>query len=411
MRYIYISVKKKKKKKMRKIILISMWPQKLTKEEFRKGFHDWHIRVGEQIWKHTKKYKIECWNPDRSVTKTETVMRNGITFKRFPYIGINPDFGFRGTSFEIIKQLKKEAEENEILVHFHIYSSYLAYHILLNKKYPILAQHHGSTSPLKLIKRKPTFIFAFPLLAIEEMIERVLFKKIDYFFVLTEQEKKDLSQFIPSENIEVQPMAVDFDNFKPIEKISARKKLNLPLNKKIIIYVGRYFEAKGVDKILDSFNEIKKERHDLMLIMIGGYPVDSLYERVKKEANIQIEKVRHSELKYYLSAADVYVMHCNETVKNYGGMGVAPMEALACNTPIVSTNLIHCPEKDREKLGKVQKNEKELTMHLKYILNNLEKYKNCRETARKYFDWKSKIEHTLKVYNFLFKKNYGKRHG
>ncbi len=88
---------------MKKIIQISCWPQLLSEDVFRKVmFHDWHVRTGENVLKSTKKYSIECWNPDRGIKKTETTKKNGIVFKRFPYVGINPNIGFKGTSFEML---------------------------------------------------------------------------------------------------------------------------------------------------------------------------------------------------------------------------------------------------------------------------------------------------------------------
>ncbi len=365
-----------------------------------KGLDGWAVRTAKQILKQTKKYKIECWAITTKIKKLIETEVDGVKYKLYPSIGLPSAFGNRQISIPFLKDLIVKIKEKDTLLHFHSYHcNYLNYSILLfSKNTPIIAQHHGSTHPLSLIKRRPIFTFAFPLLLIEELIEFFLFRKIKHFFVLTENEKKDLLRYISPNKIEIQTMGVDFNSFKPIKKNIAKKILNLPLDKKIILYVGRYFESKGVDKILDAFKKIKKEEKGVSFIVIGGYKNDPLYGRVKKEATAELGKIDIKELKQYFSAADCYVIYCNEKWRKYDGMGVAPMEALASGTPIVSTNLIHCP-KERNLLGKCPTNEKELEEDIVYVLNYPNKYLHCRAIAKKYFDWRPIIKNTIKVYD------------
>jgi hypothetical protein len=55
------------------------------------------------------------------------------------------------------------------------------------------------------------------------------------------------------------------------------------------------------------------------------------------------------------------------------------IEALACNTPVVSKSLENMPEDKRSKCGKTPRDESEMTENIIEVLNTLENYKNTRE--------------------------------
>lgn len=396
-------------KKLKKVISFSSSVQMYSDEQFRKAeIYDWSSAVAKQVLKKTKEYTMECWAADLNAKKIESVTKDGITYKRFPYIGPKPIYGFRGVSKGIISELRNERKIHNVLLHLHTYSSYVCYQALLAaKNTPVIGQHHGSTHPLRLLRRRPMLFPALPLLLAEELAEAILFQRIDHFFVLSSAEKKDLSRFVNPKKIEIQTMGVDFNETKPIDKIQARKNLHLPVDKKIIMYVGRFFEAKGVHKILDAFNKIKANDKSVFLVLIGGTVGDPFYERAQKEASLCIGKVKPDMIKYYLSAADVYVMYCNEAFRTYGGVGIAPLEALACNTPTVNTNLADFPKKDVNLVGRAPVNEDEFVRDIMYVLDHPAEFKNCRAIAKKYYDWSPIIDNTIKVYKRLFKQYYG----
>ncbi len=199
-------------------------------------------------------------------------------------------------------------------------------------------------------------------------------------------------------------MGADFDDFKPINKLKARKALKLPANKKIVLFCGRYGRGKGADKVIQAMKNLKKEDKNVMLIMLGGDDQDEFYHQARKESDLEVGKVKHSVLKQYLSAADVSVMYCNDTVRRYGGMGVTMMESLACGTPIVSTNLLEIPPKERRLVGMMPENEKELESQLGYVINNQKQFIKCREIGKKYYDWKNISKRHVKIYDELFEK-------
>jgi len=58
------------------------------------------------------------------------------------------------------------------------------------------------------------------------------------------------------------PVGIDTELFKPIDKREMREKYGFKENDKIILFVGRFERVKGLDLLLKSFKEVKKEVND-----------------------------------------------------------------------------------------------------------------------------------------------------
>ena len=97
-------------------------------------------------------------------------------------------------SFSLIKELKQQIKKHEVLLYIYTYSSYMAYVLLtVFKKLPIIGCQIGHSRPLKILERKPKLFFIYPLFLIEELIERIVYRHIDYFIVVAKKEKKDVT--------------------------------------------------------------------------------------------------------------------------------------------------------------------------------------------------------------------------
>lgn len=117
--------------------------------------------------------------------------------------------------------------------------------------------------------------------------------------------------------------------------VSIKQELNLP-NKKIIIYVGRLVEAKGLLYLLEAYKKLKLEYNDICLVFIGDGPL-----REKLEYRCATENIKEviftgwlsdDRIKYY-SVADVFVL---PTLRDVWGLVIN--EAMCCGLPIISTN-------------------------------------------------------------------------
>jgi glycosyltransferase involved in cell wall biosynthesis len=92
---------------------------------------------------------------------------------------------------------------------------------------------------------------------------------------------------VPSSNIFIMPNASNIEltdkDFENKEKI--QEELNLE-NKKVVLYVGRLIDLKGVNYLIKAFYKLHKEREDVVLLVVGDGPEKSKLEVLAEELSI-----------------------------------------------------------------------------------------------------------------------------
>lgn len=135
-----------------------------------------------------------------------------------------------------------------------------------------------------------------------------------------------------SKNILIAFDAVDLKDFDiNVSKAEARKKLNLPLDKKIIVYAGQFFKWKGVDTLSKS----AKYLSEFFFVFIGGT------ERKQAANTLFLGHKPHREIPLYLKAADVLILP-NEKEEKTSELYTSPLklfEYMASQRPIVASDL------------------------------------------------------------------------
>lgn len=66
---------------------------------------------------------------------------------------------------------------------------------------------------------------------------------------------------------------------------SLRKGLNIPTNKKIVVYLGLLTEYQGVDLLLKVIKSIAEKRDDVHFLIMG-YPDEQRYKKISEDLNI-----------------------------------------------------------------------------------------------------------------------------
>jgi len=136
---------------------------------------------------------------------------------------------------------------------------------------------------------------------------------------------------------------LDVTTFRSTDRDEARSTLGISREARVVAYHGRIqIWQKGLDILLEAWEQICRERpgKDLRLLLVGtGSDADELHRRL---AAIQLKGVvwideyirDRSTIQQYLSAADVYTLPSRKE-----GFPVAPIEAMACNLPIVAADV------------------------------------------------------------------------
>jgi D-inositol-3-phosphate glycosyltransferase len=177
-------------------------------------------------------------------------------------------------------------------------------------------------------------------------IENSLMRDANRIIAECPQDKQDMERLYGTahERIDIVPCGFDPEELWPVRRI-ARQRLGLDPNKFIILQLGRMVPRKGVDNVIQSLAVLRdRYRIAAQLLVVGGDaapcgPHDTTeLARLKSLAReldlpgqiIFTGQKARSELRYYYSAADVFV-----TTPWYEPFGITPVEAMACGTPVI----------------------------------------------------------------------------
>ncbi len=173
--------------------------------------------------------------------------------------------------------------------------------------------------------------------------ERDVVYKCHRIIATTDGGKSELIQHYDAipDKVSIVPCGVNMELFQPSDRMMSRKKLGLS-GRKILLFVGRIDPLKGIEQLIKAMTYLRNI-NGLRLIVIGG-DEDSQYEierlqRLARELSVQEMVdfrglVKHHELPHYYSAADACVVP-----SYYESFGLVALEALACGTPLVATDV------------------------------------------------------------------------
>ena len=360
----------------------------------------WGTQVAREIKRYYPETDIECFFPEKKEKKEKEFVHQNVKIRIFPTT-FSPMYAL-DFSIPMLKAIKKEikkAKKENVKIILHIHEYHNLHGLLMSylfKKEKMIAQHHGGSWPLKHLKSNRKYSLFFPLFLLGQMIENLVLKNIKSFYALSQDEINYLNKIAPNSKIRFQTMGIEEEYFKRISKNDARKKLKIPLNKKIIIFIGRINEIKGIPYLLKAMKKLK----DVDLKIIGYLQKVEKYKEMAVENNLKnvefLGGLFGEKKMLYLSAADALILPSSKE-----GAPVVIMEALSRNTPVVATDAGGVPlmiEDKREGIIIKQRDSEDIVRGVREILEW--KNRNVQKYAEKY-RWKNIIDNTIKDYENL----------
>jgi teichuronic acid biosynthesis glycosyltransferase TuaC len=219
-----------------------------------------------------------------------SLVRNGVNID---YFSVNQR-GIKGY-LRAIKPLRKKIKQNNYdLIHAHYsFSGFLCYLSLL--KIPIIVSLMGSD-----VKETKTM-----------QLSSKLFAK--YFWRKTIVKSYDLKNSLTLIDAEVVPNGVDLSHFHPMDKQGCQNKLGWDVNKKHLLFAA---DPNRKDK---------------------NFFLSKTAVELNNDDNIKLhylKNVAHADVPVYMNASDVILLS-----SPYEGSPNVIKEAMACNVPIVSTDV------------------------------------------------------------------------
>jgi glycosyltransferase involved in cell wall biosynthesis len=357
---------------------------------------DWDSLTAQEIKKFYPEIEVECWAPEKIMKKPQEFNEFGIRYRQFPTT-FSPQYGL-DLSIPMLKEIKKEikkAKSQNYKVVFHIHEYHQLHGLIiaaLFKNANIIGQHHGGSWPLKHLRENKSYKKIFPLFIFGQILENLFLKNIKIFYPLSQTEINYLEKVAPNSKIRFQTMGIDDYYFESLDKNKARKKLNWPKDKKIVLFLGRLIPSKGIEYLLKAAEDLK----DIQIKIIGWGEQEKYekYAKDKKLDNVEfLGSIFGKNKLSYLSAADAFILpSCKE------GASVSVMEAMARNLPIVTTDTGGMPlmiNNEKEGIVIKQRSPEEIVRGIREILKW--KKKNIKQYAERY-KWKKIVEDTVKDY-------------
>jgi teichuronic acid biosynthesis glycosyltransferase TuaC len=234
-------------------------------------------------------------------------------------------------SYLTLRRLKKRVGFDILDAHFGYPDGYAA--TLLGKwlRVPVTITLRGTEVPhSKNTKLSP-------------LLTRAL-KRADRIFAVSESLRQHaITLGVEASKISVVANGVDIVRFHPVDKLEARRLLNVPAGAKVLISVGALVKRKGFHRVIDILPTLLTSQPDLHYLIVGGPgPEGDIRAELEKQVqSLNLEGKVHffgaipsDELKYPLSAADIFVL----ATSNEGWANVF-LEAMACGLPVVTTDV------------------------------------------------------------------------
>lgn len=299
-----------------------------------------------------------------------------IPFERFP---------LKKQNIKAYKQLKNIIEENKYeIIHCHTPVGGVLTRLAARKarkKYntKVIYTAHG----FHFYKGAPllNWIIYYP-------IEKICAKWTDCLITITNEDDEFAKKHLNAGKIEhVNGVGINTERLKKEltqeEKINFRKKLEIREDDTVFSYIAELNANKNQILLIKTIEELKKERPNIKLLLIGDGPLKSQYQEYIKDKNLENEVKllgKRQDINELLSITDIYLASSKRE-----GLPVNVMEAMYKGLPIIATdNRGHRELMEDWQNGFIIKNQYELIDKIKNIEISNSREKNKEKAIRKY---------------------------
>jgi len=301
-----------------------------------------------------------------------------------------------------MKEYLKQNLNKFDLIHMHNFRTYqniIVQEFAKKYKIPYVLQAHGSAPRIiekKGLKYLFDIVFGYKILRFASKVIAVSNVEVDQY----------LKMGVPKEKIVVIPNGIDVDLFNDLqEKGTFRKQYGIS-EKYIILFLGRLHEIKGIDFLIKSYAELRKELDDVVLVLAGS---DDGYKAKAEMLINDLDLTNGVRFIGHVGGADKLAAYVDANVlvlpSIFEIFGLVPFEAIMCGTPIIVTDDCGCGELVRGancgylvKYGDVN----ELEERMKWVIKNPKDGEKLVDMGRKYIEgnltWNNAIKQVGDVY-------------
>lgn len=276
--------------------------------------------------KYSTKYSIDLTNKPENVEVFTT------SFFYLPFKNLYLKAGRRHVK-SVIKVIEKENIKFD-LIHAHFAWSAGYAGVKIKEKYnkPLIVTGHGYDIN-DLPQRSKKF---------KEEITNV-FKSADKVLTVSEENSNSLKGMgITDVKVFPNGYAKELFHFRDMQK--SREKLNLPLDRKIILTIGNLETVKGYEYLVKALDIVRETNPNSLCLHIGAGSLEGQLKELVKERNLDshikfLGRIPHNELVRYFGASNFFVSSSLSE-----GNPTVMFESLGCGKAFIGTKVGGVPE-------------------------------------------------------------------
>ncbi|GAA4373189.1 N-acetyl-alpha-D-glucosaminyl L-malate synthase BshA [Hymenobacter koreensis] len=214
----------------------------------------------------------------------------------------------------------------------HASAAYMAKQILRTKglQIPVITTLHGTD--ITLVGKDASY---------EPVVTFSINQSDAVTSVSADLKEETYRYFAIEKDIEVIPNFINLDRFRKQPKEHFRTAI-APEGEKLLIHTSNFRSVKRVDDVVHIFDGVRKQM-PAKLLLVGDGPDRPRIEKLCRELGLLSNDVRFlgklEAVEEVLSVSDLFLMPSEKE-----SFGLAALEAMSCEVPVVSTNAGGIPE-------------------------------------------------------------------
>jgi D-inositol-3-phosphate glycosyltransferase len=179
-------------------------------------------------------------------------------------------------------------------------------------------------------------------------VEKTCLETVNCVVATSPQEQEHMVNLVSTRGqIEMIPCGTDIAKYGATDRATARQKLGIDPDAKLVFYVGRFDPRKGIETLVRAIAQSSFRDDEKLMLVIGGGSIPGKSDGIERDriekivAEMGLTDVTHfpgrlgdPELPLYYAAADVCVVP-----SHYEPFGLVAIEAMASHTPVVASDV------------------------------------------------------------------------